>query len=89
MLTLIRHAKTEFNYKRLFQGQLDINLSESGINETIEKNKNFSSKYFIKFWKLNIDSSIILNISRVFSSFSFLLNSLIISTKIFRWVFIK
>lgn len=49
MLTLIRHAKTEFNYKRLFQGQLDINLSESGINETIEKSKNFPQDFDICF----------------------------------------
>ena len=41
MLTLVRHAKTEFNNNKLFQGQLDINLSELGINETYEKSKEF------------------------------------------------
>ena len=49
MLTLIRHAKTEFNNKRLFQGQLDISLSESGINETIEKSKNFPQNFDVCF----------------------------------------
>ena len=49
MLTLIRHAKTEFNNKRLFQGQLDISLSESGINETIEKSKNFPQDFDVCF----------------------------------------
>jgi broad specificity phosphatase PhoE len=49
MLTFIRHAKTEYNNKRLFQGQLDINLSESGINETIEKSKSFPQDFDICF----------------------------------------
>ena len=49
MLTFIRHAKTEFNKKRLFQGQLDIQLSQLGINETIEKSKNFPQDFDICF----------------------------------------
>ena len=47
MLTLVRHAKTEFNNNKLFQGQLDINLSELGINETYEKSKEFPQDFDI------------------------------------------
>lgn len=49
MITLIRHAKTEYNNKRLFQGQLDIALSESGLNETYEKSKEFPQDFDICF----------------------------------------
>ena len=49
MLTLVRHAKTEFNNNKLFQGQLDINLSELGINETYEKSKEFPQDFDICF----------------------------------------
>ena len=49
MLTLVRHAKTEFNNNKLFQGQLDINLSELGINETYEKSQEFPQDFDICF----------------------------------------
>lgn len=49
MITFVRHAKTEFNNTRKFQGQLDLNLSEIGINETIEKSKDFPQDFDICF----------------------------------------
>ena len=49
MLTFIRHAKTEYNNNRKFQGQLDINLSEIGINETLEKSKDFPQDFDLCF----------------------------------------
>lgn len=49
MITFIRHAQTEHNIQRLFQGQLDINLSEKGINDTIEASKNFPQTFDICF----------------------------------------
>ncbi len=49
MITFIRHARTEFNIKRLFQGQLDINLSELGVKETLERGKSFPQDFDICF----------------------------------------
>ena len=49
MITFIRHAKTDYNNKKLFQGRLDINLSENGIKETIEKSKEFPQNFDICF----------------------------------------
>ncbi len=49
-LTLLRHAESEYNQKRLLQGRIDCNLSKKGIKETINKAKIFdSSKYDICF----------------------------------------
>lgn len=49
MITFVRHAKTDFNTNRLFQGQLDINLNEIGIHDTQEKSKNFPQDFDICF----------------------------------------
>ena len=49
MITFIRHAQTEHNINRLFHGQLDINLSEKGINDTIEKSKDFPQDFDVCF----------------------------------------
>ena len=48
-LTLIRHAKSIYNEKRLLQGQVDCSLSENGLNETKEKAKNFPTDFDICF----------------------------------------
>lgn len=42
---LIRHAKTIFNNKGLFQGQYDCKLSDEGIESTKEFKKNFNTYY--------------------------------------------
>ena len=47
MITFVRHAKTDFNINRLFQGQLDINLNEIGIHDTQEKSKSFPQDFDI------------------------------------------
>lgn len=49
MITFVRHAKTELNNTRRFQGQLDPTLSELGINETIAKSKDFPQDFDICF----------------------------------------
>jgi len=49
-LTLLRHAESEYNQKRLLQGRIDCNLSQKGIKETINKARDFdSSKYDVCF----------------------------------------
>lgn len=48
-LTLIRHAESIYNEKRLLQGQVDCSLSENGLNETKEKAKNFLTDFDICF----------------------------------------
>lgn len=48
-LTLIRHAESIYNEKRLLQGQVDCSLSENGLNETKEKAKNFPTDFEICF----------------------------------------
>lgn len=45
-LTFLRHAESEFNHLGIFQGRLNCNLSQKGINETIEKAKDFDSSIF-------------------------------------------
>ena len=42
-ITLIRHAESVYNEKRLLQGQVDCELSKKGLKETKEKSKNFPS----------------------------------------------
>lgn len=49
MLTFVRHAKTEFNTNRLFHGQKDIELSELGVQETIERSADFPKNFEICF----------------------------------------
>lgn len=49
-LTLLRHAESEYNRKRILQGRIDCSLSKKGIEQTIEKAKNFnSSRYDVCF----------------------------------------
>ena len=49
MITFVRHARTNFNNQRLFHGQLDIELSDTGIKEAEEKSKEFPQNYDICF----------------------------------------
>lgn len=48
-LTLIRHAESIYNEKRLLQGQIDCSLSENGLKDTKEKAKNFPTDFDICF----------------------------------------
>lgn len=49
-LTLLRHAESVYNKKKILQGRIDCDLSDKGIKDTIDKSKNFdSSKYDICF----------------------------------------
>lgn len=48
-ITLIRHAESVYNEKRLLQGQVDCELSKKGLKETKEKSKNFPSDFDICF----------------------------------------
>lgn len=48
-ITLIRHAESVYNEKRLLQGQVDCELSKNGIKNTKEKSKNFPSDFDICF----------------------------------------
>lgn len=48
-ITLIRHAESIYNEKKLLQGQVDCELSEKGIIDTREKAKNFSSDFDVCF----------------------------------------
>ena len=48
-ITLIRHAESVYNEKRLLQGQVDCELSKKGLKETKEKSKNFPSNFDICF----------------------------------------
>ncbi len=49
MVTFIRHGKSEYNNKRLFQGQLDINLSDKGISDAEAKSKDFPKNFDVCF----------------------------------------
>ncbi len=48
-ITLIRHAETAYNEKKILQGQVDCKLSERGLKETEEKSKNFPNDFEICF----------------------------------------
>lgn len=48
-ITLIRHAESVYNEKKLLQGQVDCELSENGLMATKEKSKNFPSDFDICF----------------------------------------
>lgn len=48
-LTVIRHAESIYNEKGLFQGQVDCELSERGIEETKQKSKEFPTDFDICF----------------------------------------
>lgn len=48
-VTLIRHAESIYNEKKLLQGQVDCELSEKGLSDTKEKAKNFPSDFDICF----------------------------------------
>ena len=48
-VTLIRHAESIYNEKRLLQGQKDCNLSKKGLKDTKEKAKEFPSDFDICF----------------------------------------
>lgn len=48
-ITLIRHAESVYNEKRLLQGQVDCELSKKGLKDTKEKSKNFPSDFDICF----------------------------------------
>lgn len=48
-LTLIRHAESVYNEKRLLQGQVDCTLSEKGVKDTKEKSKNFPTDFDVCF----------------------------------------
>lgn len=48
-ITLIRHAESIYNEKKLLQGQVDCELSENGLKATKEKSKNFSYDFDVCF----------------------------------------
>lgn len=48
-ITLIRHAQSIYNEKRLLQGQVDCKLSEKGLKDTKEKSKDFPKDFDICF----------------------------------------
>ena len=48
-ITLIRHAESIYNEKKLLQGQVDCELSKKGLKDTEEKAKNFPSDFDICF----------------------------------------
>lgn len=48
-ITLIRHAESIYNEKKLLQGQMDCNLSQKGLKATKDKAKDFSSDFTICF----------------------------------------
>lgn len=48
-ITLIRHAESTYNAKRLLQGQIDSELSNKGLNDTKEKAKDFPLDFDICF----------------------------------------
>lgn len=48
-LTLIRHAESIYNERKLLQGQIDCELSKKGLEDTKEKSKNFPSDFNICF----------------------------------------
>ena len=48
-ITLIRHAESIYNEKKLLQGQIDCNLSQKGLTATKEKAKDFPSDFTMCF----------------------------------------
>lgn len=46
-ITLIRHAESTYNQKKLLQGQIDCELSEKGLKDTKERSKNFPTDFNI------------------------------------------
>lgn len=48
-ITLIRHAESTYNEKRLLQGQVDCDLSENGLKITKERAKSFPADFDICF----------------------------------------
>lgn len=48
-ITLVRHAESTYNEKRLLQGQIDCDLSKKGLKDTKEKAKDFPSNFDICF----------------------------------------
>lgn len=48
-ITLIRHAESIYNEKKLLQGQVDCNLSQKGLKETKDKAKDFPLDFTICF----------------------------------------
>lgn len=45
-LTILRHAESVYNEKRLLQGRIDCDLSEKGIKDTLNRTINFDSSKF-------------------------------------------
>ena len=48
-ITLIRHAESVYNEKRLLQGQVDCELSKKGLKDTKEKSRNFPEVSQVRF----------------------------------------
>lgn len=48
-VTLIRHAESIYNKKRLLQGQIDCSLSQKGLSDTKKKSKDFPTDFEICF----------------------------------------
>ncbi|MDE5831292.1 MAG: histidine phosphatase family protein [Clostridia bacterium] len=48
-ITVIRHAETTYNAKGLFQGQIECELTEKGLKDTIEKAKDFPKDFDVCF----------------------------------------
>lgn len=44
-ITLIRHAESTYNEKKLLQGQIDCELSTKGLRDTKENSKNFPTDF--------------------------------------------
>lgn len=49
IITLIRHAESVYNEKKLLQGQVDCNLSEKGLKDTKNKAKEFPTNFTVCF----------------------------------------
>ena len=48
-ISLIRHAESIYNEKRLLQGQIDCELSKKGLKDAAEKSQKFPSDFDICF----------------------------------------
>lgn len=48
-ITLIRHAESIYNEKKLLQGQVDCELSQKGLDETMARSKSFPKNFDICF----------------------------------------
>lgn len=46
-ITLIRHAESTYNQKKLLQGQINCELSEKGLKDTKERSKKFPTDFNI------------------------------------------